>query len=86
MSPPGVLYCSDQGAWMSHGMRMAIEVKHQSYLKIEPSYINDCLSVDVHVKLWSYILTILFWCIHENMKNFNKWNIFEANFIETLIW
>lgn len=85
MSPPGVLYCSDQGAWMSHGMRMAIEVKHQSYLKIEPSYINDGLPVDVHVKLWSYILIILFWCIHENMKNFNKWNIFEANFIETLI-
>lgn len=86
MSPPGVLYCSDQGAWMSHGMRMAIEVKHQSYLKIERSYINDFLSVDVHVKLWSYILIILFWCIHENMKTFNKRNIFEANFIETLIW
>lgn len=85
MSPPGVLYCSDQGAWMSHGMRMAIEVKHQSYLKIERSYINDFLSVDVHVKLWSYILIILFWCIHENMKTFNKRNIFEANFIETLI-
>lgn len=59
MSPPGVLYCSDQGAWMSHGMRMAIEVKHQSYLKIEPSYINDGLPVDVHVKLWSYIFIIL---------------------------
>lgn len=85
MSPPGVLYCSDQGAWMSHGMRMAIEVKHQSYLKIEPSYINDGLPVDVHVKLWSNILIILFWCIHENMKTFNKRNIFEANFIETLI-
>lgn len=85
MSPLGVLYCSDQGAWMSHGMRMAIEVKHQSYLKIEPSYINDGLPVDVHVKLWSNILIILFWCIHENMKTFNKRNIFEANFIETLI-
>lgn len=61
MSPPGVLYCSDRGAWMSHGMRMAIEVKHQSYLKSEPSYINDGLPVDVpvHVKVWSYIFIIL---------------------------
>lgn len=36
---------------MLHGMRMAIEVRHQSYLKNEPSYINDGLPVDVHVKV-----------------------------------